>query len=132
LKLYSLSRKERIKSKKLFDAIYYQNNLIVSNDQKVKALFVVENQTENIPVKVTEAVSKKTGNAVWRNRVKRLLRESYRVNKYLLVERCIEKNISLAVVFSPYFLNQKRNPIVQLSDVFPGMLDVITKIRSSI
>lgn len=132
MKRYTLSRKERIKSKKLFDTIYSQNNLIVSNDQKVKAVFVIEKQAENIPVKVTEAVSKKTGNAVWRNRVKRLLRESYRVNKFLLVDRCLEKNISLAVVFSPYFLNQKRNPILQLSDVLPGMLDVINKIRSSI
>lgn len=132
MKRYTLSRKERIKSKKLFDTIYSQNNLIVSKDQKVKAVFIIENQAENIPVKVTEAVSKKTGNAVWRNRVKRLLRESYRVNKFLLVDRCLEKNISLAVVFSPYFLNQKRNPILQLLDVLPGMLDVINKIRSSI
>ncbi|MDP2303051.1 MAG: ribonuclease P protein component [Ignavibacteria bacterium] len=132
MKRYTLSRKERIKSKKLFDTIYSQNNLIVSKDQKVKAVFIIENQTENIPVKVTEAVSKKTGNAVWRNRVKRLLRESYRVNKFLLVDKCLERNISLAVVFSPYFLNQKRNPILQLSDVLPGMLDVINKIRSSI
>jgi ribonuclease P protein component len=132
LKRYTLSRKERIKSKKLFETIYSQNNLIVSKDQKVKAVFIIENQTENIPVKVTEAVSKKTGNAVWRNRVKRLLRESYRVNKFLLVDKCLERNISLAVVFSPYFLNQKRNPILQLSDVLPGMLDVINKIRSSI
>lgn len=132
MKRYTLSRKERIKSKKLFETIYSQNNLIVSKDQKVKAVFIIENQTENIPVKVTEAVSKKTGNAVWRNRVKRLLRESYRVNKFLLVDKCLERNISLAVVFSPYFLNQKRNPILQLSDVLPGMLDVINKIRSSI
>lgn len=132
MKKFSLSRKERIKSKKLFDAIYACNNVVTSKDQKVKAVFLIENHTNDIPVKVTEAVSKKSGNAVWRNRVKRLLRESYRLNKFLLVDLCIEKKVSLAVVFSPCCLNQKKNPKLSLADVLPGMLDVIKKIQSNI
>lgn len=132
MKKFSLSRKERIKSKKLFDAIYACNKVVTSKDQKVKAVFLIENHTNDIPVKVTEAVSKKSGNAAWRNRVKRLLRESYRLNKFLLVDLCIEKKVSLAVVFSPCYLNQKKNPKLSLADVLPGMLDVIKKIQSNI
>lgn len=132
MKCYSLSRKERIKSKKLFDLIYERNDVIISSDQKVKAVYIVGEQTEIVPVLISEAVSKKAGNAVWRNRVKRLLRESYRLNKNILVDVCMQKNISIAVVFAPYFLNQKKKPIVRLADLLPGVIDAMIKIRSSL
>ena len=37
--------------------------------------------------------------AVKRNRIKRLMRESYRINKHSLYELCNEHNISLQIAF---------------------------------
>ncbi|MDD3078778.1 MAG: ribonuclease P protein component [Paludibacter sp.] len=56
---------------------------------------------ENIPVKVLFSVPKrKFKRAVKRNRIKRLMRESYRHNKEILQSLCIEKNISIDLAFN--------------------------------
>ncbi len=41
-----------------------------------------------------------TRRSVERNRLKRLLRESYRQNKHQLLKTCIEKNFSWVLIFT--------------------------------
>lgn len=56
---------------------------------------------DNATVKVMVNVPKKRfKRAVKRNRLKRLMRESYRLNKSKLTEFCTEKNISLQIAFN--------------------------------
>ena len=90
---------ERIKSRKDFRNIYVRENQFFLQIKKLK-LFI-ERKSEPPGVKIAAAVSKKSGNAVWRNRVKRLIKESYRLNKEILTELCPRKNILLKIVFSP-------------------------------
>jgi ribonuclease P protein component len=132
LKKFSLSNKERIKSKKLFDLIYSEGKIIFSTDRYIKANYLTEEITGKSFVKMAAAVSSKAGKAVWRNRVKRLIRESYRMNKIKLVDLCKEKKLSLYVVFSPVSLNEKMNGKIILNNILPGVVEVINKILKSL
>lgn len=54
--------------------------------------------TEAVKIMVT-VPKKRFKRAVKRNRIKRLMRESYRLNKHSLYELCNEHNISLQIAF---------------------------------
>ena len=132
MKNQGLSARERIKSRKDFEEIYSGGRILFSFDKKVKAVYVVKPGPSRPGVKIAAAVSKKSGIAVWRNRVKRLIREAYRLNKGALAEECSGKEILLMIVFSPGALSDKRNKKLVLNDVLPGVLDIMNKIRSSL
>ncbi len=132
MKRFGLSKKERIKLKRHFNLVYTKGKVIYSPARKVKATYYQEDNHEQTGVKVAFAVHKKAGNSVWRNRVKRLLRESYRLNKSGLVETAIQNNKLLLIVFSPYGINQKNNKKIYLKDIMPEVIDLMMKIREDI
>ena len=77
----TLPKNERLRSKRDFSAIFRENKKIKG---KNISLLVRENSQQGR--RVAFVVSKKVGNAVKRNKIKRLLRESYRRQKYILDE----------------------------------------------
>jgi ribonuclease P protein component len=128
-KRYGLPAGNRIKSRKDFEQLFTTGKLIFSSDKKIKAIYLIS--ASNYPtVKIAPAVSSKAGNAVWRNRVKRLIKEAYRLNKEILTVTVLQKNILIRVVFSPGFLNQKNNKWPKLSEVKPGVVEIMNKIKS--
>lgn len=131
MKRYGLSASERIKSSKEIENIFSAGEMIYSLDKSFRAHYLLS-AAESGGVYFTVAVSKKFGNAVWRNRIKRLIREVYRHNKSTLIEACIYKNYKLRVIFSPQTLNQKRNKSPRLNDIEPGLKQVINKLSEKI
>lgn len=128
MKEFGLSKIERIKSKKEFSLVYSAGSVIYSDDRKFKVNIYKSENIEQPVVKAGFAVHRKAGIAVWRNRVKRLLRESYRLNKKKLTDWSSENKISVFLVFSPNTINQKNKRKITLHDVLPQVDNLMNKI----
>ncbi len=122
---YSLSKQERITSKNHFSLVYSQGKRLIADSKQFKAI-VYRGTQEESGVKVAFAVFKKLGSAVWRNRIKRLLRESYRLEKHNLLSSCSQNEMVL-IVFSPHRFNQTSLPHPKLKDVYDSVTNLLAK-----
>ena len=129
---FGLSKNERIKSKKEFEIVYSRGKTVYSGNRELKAVYYSEKDSAFPGVKCAFAVHKRSGKAVWRNRVKRLLRESYRLNKHSLVSKCVSKNRMLFVIFSLNSINQQNRKEIFLKDVFPNAVDILNQLESGL
>lgn len=67
----------------------------------LRVVYSVDENSIDVPVRVLVSVPKKRfKRAVKRNRLKRLMRETYRLNKSILTEKCIEKNFAVQIAFN--------------------------------
>ena len=131
MKNFSLTRNERVKKKSDFEKIYSSAKVLVSSDRLIKVHFLfVDSGAPGI--KIAAAVSKKTGKAVWRNRLKRLIKESYRINKNPLLEKVLNNSTQMLLVFSPNRLSETSNKKIYLRDVSPGVVELMNKIIQQI
>ena len=132
MKRFGLSPDERIKSRKDFEIIYSVGRSLFSFDKKIKSFYVVEKQSENPGVMIAVAVGKKIGSAVWRNRFKRVIKDSYRLNKIYLVDSCLKKKYLIKIVFSPQSLSEKSNKKIYSREILPCVVDILYKLKSSL
>lgn len=132
MKKFGLSSSERIKSKKEFDLVYSSGETSFSTSNRLKVSFYIDGDSEEPGVKTAFAVSKKAGIAVWRNRVKRILRTSYRLNKQDLIKECGIKKVKLLLVFSSNFFNQQKNRKIGLNDVMPEVIELMNRIKDKL
>lgn len=131
MKRFGLSSKEKIKKNNDFKLLYSQGKVLISGDKNLKVTFLSEENELEPGVKIAAAVHKKAGKAVWRNRTKRLIRESYRLNKNSLKDKAVEKGLCLKIVFSPFYINERTKKTLKLSDIRPGVWDLMKKIYDS-
>lgn len=77
------SKEERLRKRKEFLGVYERGNKVQS---EYFVLYILEN--ERLYHRLGITVSRKIGSAVVRNRIKRLLREIFRVNKQAISPYC--------------------------------------------
>ena len=122
---------ERLKTKSDIDAVYKKGKTIISTDKKLKAILLSSEGRIN-KIKVAVTVSSKAGNSVWRNRLKRIIRESIRQEIEFLKDQININNQELSIIFSPYRLNQENFDQVFLKEIKPAVTDVLNEITKTI
>ncbi len=98
--LFSYGKKEKLKSRKLAENLF--NNGKTFTVFPIKVFYLLIDETLNFPLKTGVGAAKKNfKQAVQRNRIKRLLREAYRKEKFKLIELLNQEN-KQAVMFLLY------------------------------
>ena len=98
---FTFPKKERICSKIIIDKLFSGGNTAMTVFP-LRAIFMTEPLKDNdkYPVQVLISVSKRRmHHAVDRNRIKRQIREMYRLNKNQLVQSCSERGMKLYIAF---------------------------------
>ncbi|MEO2050366.1 MAG: ribonuclease P protein component [Allomuricauda sp.] len=76
-------KKEKLKSKKTIESLFVEGKNL--REYPIKLIYLKTTNEDEVPIKVgVVAPKKKFKKAVDRNRIKRLLREAYRLNKALI------------------------------------------------
>ena len=93
----TLGKQERIKGAKRIDVIFSSGDSFISYPLRI---VYVKRIKENVDLSMLVSVSKKRfKRAVKRNRVKRLVRESFRLNKTVFENLCQQYDIGIDIVF---------------------------------
>ncbi|QTE21483.1 ribonuclease P protein component [Polaribacter cellanae] len=98
---YTLGKNERLKSRKLIEKLYEEGNSI--KVFPLRMMFVKTEHTSDFPVQMGVSVAKRNfKRAVDRNRIKRLMRECYRLQKEIVYE-----NVDKPYVFMISYLGRE-------------------------
>ncbi|TBV28327.1 ribonuclease P protein component [Meridianimaribacter sp. CL38] len=81
--MFTYNKKEKLKSKKLIEQLFAEGQSVSA--YPLKLIYLPVNFDDSVSLKTGVTVSKrKFKNAVDRNRIKRLMREAYRLNKAVI------------------------------------------------
>ena len=112
---YTLSKDEKLKSKKLIERLFKEGKRIQSFP--LQLLYLKVDHVSEIPVKVAFSVPKKRIKlAVNRNRIKRQMREVYRKHKFCFFEMAKEQHIFMFI-----YLDSKETNFVELENALQNI-----------
>ncbi len=118
----SFSKVEKLCSKKIIEAIYADGKKIKHYPFILNFLEVPDNLPMEFPVQIVTAVPKrKVRLATGRNRLKRQIREAYRLNKSELIEHVVaaDKKLALFLIYigkaneNYTFIEEKLNVLLE-------------------
>jgi ribonuclease P protein component len=96
-KQFTFGKQERLKSRKIIEQLFSEGKKFMVSPFRVFYLF---DEKKNSPLQFGVGVSTKNfKKAVDRNRIKRIIREAYRLQKLPLQEKLKEKKIRLNLFF---------------------------------
>lgn len=121
---------ERLKSRSDIKNVYKLGSVIISRDRKLKAN-LLSSESITYKVRVAISVSSKAGSSVWRNRLKRIIREIIREENEFLKELINNNKRELSIIFSPYRINQTSDHQILLKDLRPAISDILNKIKKN-
>lgn len=124
-RIHTLGKEERLKSRKIIQQLFADGRKIVLPPYRALYLF---DRVGNPGLKVGIAVSAKNfRKAVDRNRVKRLTRESFRLQKSALQQLLMEKELSMHVFF---IYTAKELPVYD--DLFAKVGEIIKRLIAQV
>ena len=121
---------DRLKRANDIEAVYKNGNVIISTDRKLRASHLSSESITN-QIRIAVTVSSKAGSSVWRNRLKRIMRESLRLEKDILKEIVFKKKQDLSIIFSQYRINQVNHKQLFLKDIKPAVTDILNKLSKT-
>ena len=96
---HTLSKEERLSWKRHIDLLFAEGRSFISFPLRVVYLPVEEKELPSRVAIMSSVPKKKFKRANKRNLIKRLIRESYRIHKYDLIDPLQEKGTSMLVAF---------------------------------
>ncbi len=104
---FSLPKKEHLCGEIRINRLFTEGKAFIV--YPIRVVYRINESAEGVPIKIMFSVPKKRfKSAVSRNRLKRLMREAYRLNKVTLVDIVKQKNLNLQIAFN-YVSNEEGN-----------------------
>ncbi len=120
---HTLGKEERLKSKKLIEKLYEERNSVKA--YPLRMIFLQTDHTSEFPAQVGVSVPKRNFKlAVDRNRIKRLMRESYRLQKEI-----VYNNLEQPYVFMISYIGKDK---CTYDEIFLKMEKLLTRFVSEV
>ncbi len=122
----TLSKKERLKSRSTIQSLFTQNNNI--RLYPFKLVWMIYPNQENSTLEFGVSVSKRNfKTAVMRNKIKRRVRETYRLNQKLLYNKIDNKNIKL-----PFMIVYIGRDLVSFEEIQKKMKQILIQLANKV
>lgn len=131
MKLFSLSKYERIKEKKNIQLLIQDGSSVFSSKNSLKAIYLIQDSNEP-GVKIAVGISRKAGKAVWRNKLKRLIRNAYRSNKIPLVKSAQQSKKQALILFTSLSYNEQNSKKILYREIETEVKSLLNKIEKRI
>jgi ribonuclease P protein component len=120
----TFTSEEKLKSKKIIDQLFKEGKSVSANGFTL--VYLIQALPTFYPAQAGFSVPKKFfKHAVDRNRVKRLMREVYRMNKISLYQKLVERKQQMAIMFI-----YKGKEVPGYEEVLKGILACLKKLET--
>ena len=108
---YSFHKNERLKSRKTISRIFEEGNSLIAYPIRIAWVKQEDQPSSTLPtVQFTQSVPKKRyAKASQRNRIRRRIREAYRLNKHLLI-KALEQEVEHSYALMAIYIGKEELP----------------------